>query len=123
MRAGIVVTVAENGKQALEVLSRQRFDAVLMDCQTPVTDGYAATRALRADPQCRELPVIAMTANAMVGDREKAIAAGMDDHLAKPIGVNELFATLARHVRQRQRTVSRRSCCRRSPEPRESHQK
>jgi PAS domain S-box-containing protein len=99
-RAGIVVTVAENGREALDVLSRQRFDAVLMDCQMPVMDGYDATRALRADPQWRDLPVIAMTANAMVGDREKALAAGMDDHIAKPIRVNELFATLARHVRR-----------------------
>jgi PAS domain S-box-containing protein len=99
-RAGIVVTVAENGREALDVLSRQRFDAVLMDCQMPVMDGYAATRALRADPQWRDLPVIAMTANAMVGDREKALAAGMDDHIAKPIRVNELFMTLARHVRR-----------------------
>jgi CheY-like chemotaxis protein len=99
-RAGIVVTVAENGREALDVLSRQHFDAVLMDCQMPVMDGYDATRALRADPQWRDLPVIAMTANAMVGDREKALAAGMDDHIAKPIRVNELFTTLARHVRR-----------------------
>ncbi|MEP7102591.1 MAG: response regulator [Burkholderiales bacterium] len=98
-RAGIVVTVAVNGRDALEVLSRQRFDAVLMDCQMPVMDGYTATRALRADPRWRDLPVIAMTANAMVGDREKALEAGMDDHVAKPIRINELFATLARHVR------------------------
>jgi len=99
-RAGIVVTVAENGKEALEVLSAERFDAVLMDCQMPVMDGYAATRALREQPQWRDLPVIAMTANAMVGDREKALAAGMNDHIAKPIKVDEMFATLARHVRR-----------------------
>jgi len=99
-RAGIVVTVAENGKEALEVLSAERFDAVLMDCQMPVMDGYAATRALREQPQWRDLPVIAMTANAMVGDREKALEAGMNDHIAKPIKVDEMFATLARHVRR-----------------------
>jgi len=97
-RAGIVVTVADNGKEALEVLSRERFDAVLMDCQMPVMDGYAATRALREQPQWRELPVIAMTANAMVGDREKALAAGMNDHIAKPIKVDDMFTTLARHL-------------------------
>jgi CheY-like chemotaxis protein len=81
------------------MLGRQHFDGVLMDCQMPVMDGYAATRALRQQPQWRELPVIAMTANAMVGDREKVLAAGMNDHVAKPIKVEELFATLARWVR------------------------
>lgn len=65
----------------------------------PVMDGYAATRELRRDPQWRDLPIIAMTANAMVGDREKVLAAGMNDHIAKPIDLPELFATLARWVR------------------------
>jgi PAS domain S-box-containing protein len=98
-RAGIVVTVAGNGQEALAVLARHRFDGVLMDCQMPVMDGYAATRALRQQPQWRDLPVIAMTANAMVGDRDKALAAGMNDHIAKPINVDDMFATLARWVR------------------------
>ena len=97
-RAGIVVSVAANGQEALDMLARQRFDGVLMDCQMPVMDGYAATRALREQPQWRELPVIAMTANAMVGDRDKALAAGMNDHIAKPIKIEEVFATLARWV-------------------------
>jgi signal transduction histidine kinase/CheY-like chemotaxis protein/HPt (histidine-containing phosphotransfer) domain-containing protein len=98
-RAGIAVTVASNGQEALDTLARQSFDGVLMDCQMPVMDGYAATMALRQQPNLRSLPVIAMTANAMVGDREKAIAAGMNDHVAKPIKVEELFATLTRWVR------------------------
>jgi len=98
-RAGIVVSVAANGQEALDMLARQRFDAVLMDCQMPIMDGYAATRALREQPQWRDLPVIAMTANAMVGDRDKALAAGMNDHIAKPIKVDDVFATLARWVR------------------------
>ena len=98
-RAGAVVSVACDGKEALEVLARERFDAVLMDCQMPVMDGYAATRALRQQPSLRTLPVIAMTANAMVGDREAALAAGMDDHIAKPIVVDEMFATLARWLK------------------------
>ena len=97
--ADIDVSVACDGKEALDMLGRQHFDGVLMDCQMPVMDGYAATRALRQHPQWRELPVIAMTANAMVGDREKVLAAGMNDHVAKPIKVEELFATLARWVR------------------------
>jgi len=97
--ADIDVSVACDGQEALDMLGRQHFDGVLMDCQMPVMDGYAATRALRQQPQWRELPVIAMTANAMVGDREKVLAAGMNDHVAKPIKVEELFATLARWVR------------------------
>jgi signal transduction histidine kinase/CheY-like chemotaxis protein len=97
-RAGIAVTVAGNGQEALDVLARERFDGVLMDCQMPVMDGYAATRALRQRPELRDLPVIAMTANAMVGDRDKVLAAGMNDHIAKPINLDELFATLARWV-------------------------
>jgi len=70
-----------------------------MDCQMPVLDGYAATRALRAQPAFRDLPVIAMTANAMVGDRQKVLDAGMNDHIAKPIHFNQMFATLARWVK------------------------
>jgi len=98
-RAGIVVLVAADGKEALEILERERFDAVLMDCQMPVMDGYEATRALRRRPGLAELPVIAMTANAMAGDRQKALDAGMNDHVAKPIRVGELFAALMRWVR------------------------
>jgi PAS domain S-box-containing protein len=96
--AGIVVSVACDGQEALDMLARQRFDGVLMDCQMPVMDGYAATRALRQRPELKDLPVIAMTANTMVGDREKVLAAGMNDHIAKPIKLEEMFATLARWV-------------------------
>jgi CheY-like chemotaxis protein len=98
-RAGIAVSVAYDGRDALELVARERFDCVLMDCQMPVMDGYAATRALREQPHLKDLPVIAMTANAMVGDREKVLAAGMNDHIAKPIKVDEVFATIARWVR------------------------
>jgi len=98
-RAGVRVSVARDGQEALDMLAAQPFDGVLMDCQMPVLDGYAATRELRRQARWRTLPVIAMTANAMVGDRDKAIAAGMDDHIAKPIKVEEMFATLARWIR------------------------
>ena len=100
-QAGIEVSVAGEGRQALELLSRGQFDAVLMDCQMPVMDGYATARALREQPQWRNLPVIAMTADAMVGDRERVLAVGMNDHIAKPIKLEEMFATLARWVRPR----------------------
>jgi signal transduction histidine kinase/CheY-like chemotaxis protein/HPt (histidine-containing phosphotransfer) domain-containing protein len=98
-RAGLVVSIAVDGREALALLKHQVFDGVLMDCQMPVLDGYAATRALRQDLGLRELPVIAMTANTMVGDREKVLSAGMNDHIAKPIKVDEMFATLARWLR------------------------
>jgi CheY-like chemotaxis protein len=97
--AGVSVSVACNGQEALEMLERARYDGVLMDCQMPVLDGYEATRRLRQRPQWRDLPVIAMTANALVGDREKALAAGMNDHIVKPIVVDEMYSTLARWVR------------------------
>ncbi len=98
-RAGVVLRTADNGQEALDWLERESFDLVLMDCQMPLMDGYAATRALRQSLRWRTLPVIAMTANAMVGDREKVLAAGMNDHIAKPINIEEMFATLARWIR------------------------
>ena len=101
-RAGIDVVPACDGYEALEKLHRHDFDGVLMDCQMPGMDGYATTRAVRALPQWQALPVIAMTANALVGDRDKALAAGMNDHVAKPINVNDLFATLARWIQPKQ---------------------
>ena len=97
-RAGLRVRVAQHGREALDALQQEDFDAVLMDCQMPVMDGYAATRAIRAQPRWRDLPVIAMTANAMVGDRERVLAAGMNDHIPKPIRVDRLLATLARWI-------------------------
>ncbi|HEY9065931.1 MAG TPA: response regulator [Burkholderiaceae bacterium] len=98
-KAGVAVTIATNGQEALDWLGRAPFDGVLMDCQMPVLDGYAATRALRKLPELQNLPVIAMTANAMTGDREKVIEAGMNDHIAKPVNFERLFATLARWLR------------------------
>ena len=98
-RAGIVVTVVEDGQQAIDILARQSFDAVLMDCQMPVMDGYTATAILRRQPRLRELPIIAMTANAMAGDRDKALAAGMNEQIGKPIRIDDMFATLARWIR------------------------
>ena len=97
-RAGIQVAVAEDGQQALDILGREAFDGVLMDCQMPVLDGYETTAILRREPRLRELPIIAMTANAMVGDRDKALAAGMNDYIGKPLNVAEMFSTLARWI-------------------------
>ncbi|HZV67425.1 MAG TPA: response regulator, partial [Telluria sp.] len=96
--AGIRVDVAPNGMMALAKLASARYDGVLMDCQMPVMDGFEATRHIRANPAFAPLPVIAMTANALVGDKEKCLAAGMNDFIAKPIDVGQLFAVLARWI-------------------------
>ncbi|MGY6276893.1 transporter substrate-binding domain-containing protein [Methylomonas sp. MgM2] len=95
---GLIIEVAYNGKQALEKLAQQKFDGVLMDCQMPVMDGYEATRQIRKQAQLRDLPVLAMTANAMAGEREKVIEVGMNDHIAKPVDVDEIFHTLAKWI-------------------------
>ena len=98
-RAGIRVDVASNGAEALSMAARNHYDGILMDCQMPVMDGFEATRRLRAQPVFADLPILAMTANAMTGDREKCLAAGMNDHIAKPIDVNQLFLALHRWVK------------------------
>ncbi|MQA38413.1 hybrid sensor histidine kinase/response regulator [Rugamonas aquatica] len=97
--AGIRVDIAANGAMALAKLAVADYDGVLMDCQMPVMDGYDATRKLREDARHANLPVIAMTANAMVGDKEKCLEAGMNDFIAKPIDVAQLFTTLARWIK------------------------
>ena len=94
--AGIRVRVAGNGQEALQRLEGERFDLVLMDMQMPVMDGLEATRRLRADPRHADLPVIAMTANAMQQDREACLAAGMNQHVAKPVDVVEIFDAIRR---------------------------
>ncbi|WP_158608486.1 ATP-binding protein [Stagnimonas aquatica] len=98
-QAGAVVGTAGNGREALAQLALGQFDAVLMDLQMPVMDGYTATRRIREQPQFHDLPVLAMTANAMSGDRESCLAAGMNDHIAKPIDPEVLLRTVARWLR------------------------
>ncbi len=97
--AGLKVDVARNGAEAVDKVGQAAYDGVLMDCQMPVMDGFEATRRIRQDPRFASLPILAMTANAMAGDREKVIEAGMNDHIAKPIDVAQLFQTLARWIR------------------------
>jgi PAS domain S-box-containing protein len=96
---GLFVTLAENGQQVLDLLQQHSFDAVLMDCQMPVMDGYAATQAIRQLDQFKQLPIIAMTANVMAADIQKALDAGMNAHIAKPINVNEMFLVMAKWLK------------------------
>lgn len=95
----IHVDCADNGPQAIEMLSTQSYDAVLMDIQMPGMSGLEATKAIREMPHLKQLPIIAMTANAMQGDRERCLEAGMDDYVTKPINRLELLKTLGKYVR------------------------
>ena len=95
---GAQVTIASDGLQAIRFLNNQPFDMVLMDVHLPVMDGFEATLEIRNDPKFTALPVIALTANALEGDRERCLAAGMNDYIAKPIDPNQMFPTLIRHL-------------------------
>lgn len=97
-KLGMPVVVANDGREAVDMVKGRDFDLILMDCQMPVMDGYEATAAIRALPAGRgeQLPIIALTANAMQGDRQKCLEAGMDDFLAKPYSLAQLKATLLR---------------------------
>ena len=97
---GHTVTVANNGREAVEAFARQRFDLVFMDVQMPEMDGKEATERIRRQQEVTgiRVPIIAMTAHAMAGDREKFLAAGMDDYISKPIGRDELTAMVARNT-------------------------
>ncbi|HEY3669231.1 MAG TPA: response regulator, partial [Polyangiaceae bacterium] len=92
---GASVLVADTGREALELLNRHPdLDGVLMDIMMPEMDGYEATRRLRADPRFLRLPVIALTAKAMKGERERCLEAGATDYLTKPIDTEKLLQTL-----------------------------
>jgi len=96
--ANIVPDRAENGAKALEMIKKKHYDAVLMDIQMPVMDGLETTRKIRNELNLPDLPIIAMTAHAMYGDREKCLAAGMNDYVAKPIDRQELFTALKKNI-------------------------
>ena len=98
--AEVFVDLAENGAEAVRMVRENDYDVVLMDMQMPVMDGIEATRILRANPRFETLPIIAMTANALVSDREICLEAGMNDHIAKPIDPDQLFGVLLRWVRR-----------------------
>jgi len=95
---GMLVSSASDGQQAIDILQTRSFDGVLMDGQMPVLDGYETTRELRRDKRFKNLPILALTANAMAGDRAKALDCGMNDHIPKPINVSLLLQTMAKWI-------------------------
>ncbi len=98
-KAGLRLVVAEQGAQAVDWVQRAHFDAILMDLQMPVMDGFEATRRIRTLPEGKQVPIIAMTAAAMQHDREACLAVGMNDHLSKPLNARQLIAALLRSIR------------------------
>jgi signal transduction histidine kinase/DNA-binding response OmpR family regulator len=96
--AGMQVEIANTGKEAVRRILKERYDAVLMDVQMPEMDGYTATRVIRQDPLYADLPIVAMTAHAMKGDREKCLEAGMNDYVSKPIDTQHLFSVLNKWI-------------------------
>ncbi len=95
---GLLVTVASNGREAADAVKKGSFDLALMDIQMPEMDGFQATQEIRQYPGGDKLPIIALTAHAMAGDREKALRAGMNDHLTKPIDPDKLFKMLVQWI-------------------------
>ena len=96
IKQGLQAAIAHNGREAVEMASAGNYAAILMDCQMPELDGYEATRRIRAAEGARHVPIIAMTAHSMPGDRERCLAAGMDDYLSKPVRAEQLESAMAR---------------------------
>lgn len=97
-RNDINVDIANNGREAIEMIEINAYDGILMDCQMPILDGYQATKLLREQSKFASLPIIAMTANAMVGDKEKVLSFGMNDIINKPIYIPVMFQTMAKWI-------------------------
>ncbi len=109
-QAGLVVRIANNGKEAVEMARAGNFDVVLMDIQMPVMGGFEATQEIRRDERFKDLPIIAMTAHAMAGDREKSIEGGMNDHVTKPIDPDQLISALVKWIKPGKREISEGVC-------------
>jgi signal transduction histidine kinase/DNA-binding response OmpR family regulator/HPt (histidine-containing phosphotransfer) domain-containing protein len=103
--AGLNVALANNGSEAVDAVKVDEYDAVLMDVQMPVMDGYTATREIRKDERFKDLPIIAMTAHAMAGDEDKSLQAGMNGHVTKPIDPDQLFSTLQKWIKPSDKRV------------------
>ena len=107
-KADLIVTIANNGKEAIEKVEGSEFELVFMDVQMPEMNGLEATGCIRKNPRSsiRNLPIVAMTAQAMAGDREKCIEAGMDDYITKPIDINELHSVLVKWIKPKDRKIA-----------------
>jgi two-component system cell cycle response regulator DivK len=92
------ITEAENGEQALTAIAKQRPDLILMDIQLPIMDGYTATSQIKADPELRSIPIIAVTSYALNGEEKKARAAGCDDYVPKPFSPRQLLAKIRQYL-------------------------
>ena len=100
---GIFVTLANHGQEALDAVQAKAFDLVFMDVQMPVMDGYKATRKMREMDRLKGLPIVAMTAHAMAGDRENCLASGMSDYVSKPVDAHQVFAVLLKWLKPHER--------------------
>ena len=104
--AGAVVVLSDNGQKAVEAVLSQPFDVVIMDVQMPVMNGIEATRAIRADARLRTLPIIGVTASAIIGDRDTCLAAGMTEYVTKPISPDRFIDVIARYHDAASRTAA-----------------
>jgi CheY-like chemotaxis protein len=95
-KRGVQTAIAHNGREAVAMAAARAYAAILMDCQMPDVDGYEATRQIRAAEHGRHVPIVAMTAHSMPGDRERCLAAGMDDYLPKPLRISQLDVVIER---------------------------
>lgn len=102
---GFFVEIANNGVEAVSMVRSSRYELVLMDVQMPEMDGHEATECIRRDPAYRELPILAMTAGAMIEDKDAAKKAGMNDHVSKPIEIRQLFDALLRWIPHGERDI------------------
>ncbi len=97
-KAGLIVEEVDNGRDAIHMVGRTHYDAVLMDIQMPDMDGFETTRRIRRDRRRQNIPIIALTAHTLKGDRERCLNAGMNDHVAKPIDTGKLFSVLEKQI-------------------------
>jgi CheY-like chemotaxis protein len=97
-KLGYSIDIVTNGREALAAVEAHDYQAILMDCQMPEMDGYEATQVLRLSPRGASIPIIALTANALQGDKAKCLAAGMNDYLAKPFNRDLLQRTLSKWI-------------------------
>ncbi|MBT7409926.1 MAG: response regulator [Methylococcales bacterium] len=104
--AGFTVDIAKNGLIAIEMLEKTQYSCILMDINMPIMDGIDATKNIRQNPEYTELPIIAMTADALAGDKEKCLNIGMNDYISKPISVDQLMSVLSKWLKFENQTTS-----------------